>query len=116
MEEPIVKESRSMRETAVYDLKDRNVKLKISIKTFESGVVSYNLFEEFYEEQATLNRRLKHLIDLGEESYTWRTTLDLIGLIVNFAEKNLEEFSDKGFKEKEAAGGQYVSTVKSIKK
>ena len=116
MEETNAKGGRSIRETAVYDLKDRNVKLKISIKAFESGVVSYNLFEEFYEEQATLIRRLKHLIDLGDESHTWRTTLDLIGLLVNISENNLEEFSDKGFKEKEEAGGQYVSTVKSIKK
>ena len=116
MEETNIKETRPLRETAVYDLKDRNVKLKISIKTFEKGVVSYNLFEELFEEQATLIRRLKHLVDLGEESHTWRTTLDLIGLLINFAEKNLEEFGDKGFKEKEAAGGRYVSTVKSIKK
>ncbi|MBL7180268.1 MAG: hypothetical protein ISS65_08695 [Desulfobacterales bacterium] len=82
------------------------------IKRFSTGVVSYSLFADMYENRSFFMGRLDFMVDCANETGEFEKAMDLIHLLIEQGHEENESFWDKGKSEKGAAGGNFIMTIK----
>lgn len=79
-------------------------------KKFDTGVVSWRIFDEMFESQLDFIRKLRFLVRAGMVENDG-TVLEIIADLVKLNESSIRELREQGLDERERAGGPGVSVV-----
>lgn len=79
-------------------------------KTFETGVVSWQIFDEMFEVQLDFIHKLRFLVRAGMVEND-RIVLEIMADLLKLKESAVRELREQGLEEREAAGGPGVSVV-----
>lgn len=77
----------------------------MSKNTIEAGVVSWELFDTLYENQADFCRKLRFLVKAGRATEEGRLALDIICDLLNSKEKDITELRVKAFEQRRHLDG-----------
>jgi hypothetical protein len=94
--------------------KNQEAVAKQPIKHFQSGVVSWSLFSDFYDCQTLFVSRINFLIDAGFGTQKFSSAAGCMEDLVRQARGDFNEIWEKAKAEKREAGGNFVSTIKDI--
>jgi len=83
----------------------------MSGKIFDTGVVSWRIFDALFEHQYDFCRKLQFFIRAGHATKEESVALELIADLLSEKLKGLLELREDGFGEREKAGGPAVKVV-----
>jgi hypothetical protein len=87
----------------------------MSEKTFDYGVVSWQMFDALFEQQYDFCRKLRFFIKGGRANKEEAMALDVIEDLLNRKEQELEELREKGLADRDNAGGTGVTVSRGMK-